>query len=139
MVRNSASTILSPSMRWSSSFEEIHSGSRSEAESHITLVGDFRGEGQTNLTSLFDSKQKGNDLTLRNAAVVHVNFGHDSSVLLQTTDGAEWRTTEQNFIRCGVYPGKGVEVLATPDRVRLSLLIMREQTCRLDVTFVRGW
>lgn len=119
-------------------YEEIHSGSRSEAESLITLV-DFRSEGQTTLTSLFDSKQKGNDLTLRNAAVVHVNFGHDSSVLLQTTDGAEWRTTEQNFIRCGVYPGKEVEVLATPD-MGPSISVDNEGTnCRLDVTFVRGW
>jgi hypothetical protein len=120
-------------------FEEIHSGSRSEAESHITLVGDFRGEGQTNLTSLFRSDQKGDSLTVRNAAIVHVNFGQDDSVLLQTTDGAEWRTTEQNLIRCGVSPGSEASIFLLPDKPPSFSVDYGGTPCRLDVTFVRGW
>ena len=120
-------------------FEEIHSGSRSEAESDIALVGDFRGEGQTTLTSLFDSDQKDNSLTIRNAAVVHVSFGQDKSVLLQTTDGAEWGATEQNFSHCGVSPGSEASIVLLPDKPPSLSVDYGGTSCRLDVSFVRGW
>lgn len=120
-------------------FEEIRSGSRSEAESLITLVGDFRGEGQTTLTNLLDSDQKGNSLTLRNAGIAHVKFGQDNSALLQTTDGAEWQTTEQNLVRCGVLPDSEALILLLPDKPPSFSVDNGGSRCRLDVTFVRGW
>jgi hypothetical protein len=120
-------------------FEEIQSGSRSEAESLITLVGDYRGEGQTTLTNLFDSDQKGNSLTLRNAGIAHIKFGQDNSALLQTTDGAEWQTTVQNLVRCGVLPDSEALILLLPDKPPSFSVDNGGSRCGLDVTFVRGW
>lgn len=119
-------------------YDEIASGARSEADTHMLLLSRYRHEGQTTLASLLRPDQEGS-LIVRNAAVVHANFGQDNSVLLQTTDGAEWQTTEQNLIRCGMYPGKEIEVLAIPDKPPSISVDNAGTNCRLDVTFVRGW
>ncbi len=119
-------------------YEEIQSGTRSEASAHIILVSRYRGEGQTTMTSLFRSDQK-DSLLFRDAAVVNVRFGQNNTVSLQTTDGAEWRMSEDNLLRCGVSPGSEISLFAVLEKPPALSVQRGGEPCRLDVAFVSGW
>ena len=118
--------------------DEIQSGARSEADSHIIFVTYFRGEGQTTKSKLIRSDQK-DVLIFRNAAVVKVKLGPGTKVSLQTTDGAEWQLSEENLIRCGVSPGSGVTIIAAPAQPPSLSVQQNGQGCRLDAAFLGGW
>jgi hypothetical protein len=118
--------------------DEILSGARSEADSHVLFVSLYRGEGQTTKSELIRPDQK-NELIFRNAAVVNVKFGQGNKVSLQTTDGAEWQLSEENLIRCGVSPGSGVTIIAAPAQPPSLSVQQNGQGCRLDAAFLGGW
>ncbi len=119
-------------------YDEITSGARSEADTHTLLLSRYRHEGQTTLASLLRSDQEGS-LVFRDTAVVTIKSSQGNAATVQTTDGAEWRASEQNLIRCGVYPGKEIEVWAIPDKPTTISVDNAGTNCRLDVSFVRGW
>jgi len=118
--------------------EEMQSGTRSEADSHMIFVSHYRSEGQTTKSDLFRSDQK-DGLIIRNAAVINVKFGQGKTVSLQTTDGAEWQLSEENLIRCGASPGSDVSIIAVPEKSPSMSVVKSGESCRMDVTFVSGW
>lgn len=119
-------------------FEEVRSGTRSEADSLNILVGHYRKEGQTTKSSLFRSDQK-DSLIIRDATVVNVKFEPNNKVNLQTTDGAEWQVSEENMMRCGVSPGSNLFLVAVPEKSPSISAKINGKPCPLDVVFVGGW
>jgi hypothetical protein len=119
-------------------YEEIQSGARSEADSHTLLLSRYRSEGQTTLTSLLRPDQEGS-LIVRNAAIVTIKSGQGNTASVQTTDGAEWRVSEVDLVRCGVSPGRDVSILVLPEKTPALSVQRGGEPCRLDVGFVSGW
>jgi hypothetical protein len=115
-------------------YDEIQSGARNDADSHTLLLSRYRSEGQTTLASLLRPDQEGS-LLVRNAAIITIKSGQGNTASVQTTDGAEWRMSNYDLVRCGVSPGSDVSILVVPDKTP-SLSSGR---CRLDATFVSGW
>jgi hypothetical protein len=119
-------------------FEEIQSGTRSEADSHSLLLSRYRSEGQTTLTSLLRPDQEGS-LNFRSAAVVTIGFGQDDAVSLRTTDGAEWRISKQDMNRCDISPGSEVSIRAIPGRPVSLSTFKNGDSCKIGADFVTGW
>ena len=119
-------------------YEEIQSGARSDADSHTLLVSRYRSEGQTTLTSLLRPDQEGS-LVVRNAAIVATKSGQGNGASVQTTDGAEWRMSEDDLVRCGVSSGSDVSILVVPEKTPALSVQRGGKLCRLDVAFVSGW
>ena len=119
-------------------YEEIQSGARSEADSHTLLLSRYRSEGQTTLTSLLRPDQEGS-LVVRNAAIVATKSGQGNGASVQTTDGAEWRMSEDDLVRCGVSSGSDVSILVVPEKTPALSVQRGGKPCRLDVAFVSGW
>ena len=119
-------------------YEEIESGARSDADSHTLLVSRYRSEGQTTLTSLLRPDQEGS-LVVRNAAIVATKSGQGNGASVQTTDGAEWRMSEDDLVRCGVSSGSDVSILVVPEKSPALSVQRGGKLCRLDVAFVSGW
>ena len=115
-------------------YEEIQSGARNDADSHTLLLSRYRSEGQTTLASLLRPDQEGS-LLVRNAAIITINSGQGNTASVQTTDGAEWRVSNYDLLRCGVSPGSDVSIFVVPDKTPS----FSSGRCRLDATFVSGW
>jgi len=58
---------------------------------------------------------------------------------VQTTDGAEWRMSEDDLVRCGVSSGSDVSILVVPEKTPALSVQRGGKLCRLDVAFVSGW
>jgi hypothetical protein len=119
-------------------YEEIQSGARSEADSHTLLLSRYRSEGQTTLTSLLRPDQE-RSLIVRNAAIVTIKSGQNNAASVRTTDGAEWRVSEVDMVRCGVSPGRDVSILVLPEKTPALSVQRGGEPCRLDIAFVSGW
>ena len=119
-------------------YEEIQSGVRSEADSHTLLLSRYRSEGQTTLTSLLRPDQEGS-LIVRNVAIVTIKSGQGNTASVQTTDGAEWRMSEDDLVRCGISSGSDVSILDVPEKTPALSVQRGGKLCRLGVEFVSGW
>jgi hypothetical protein len=118
--------------------EEIQSGARSEADTHPLLLSRYRSEGQTTLNSLLRPDQEGG-LIVRNAAIVTTKPGQGNTASVQTTDGAAWRMSEDDLVRCGISSGSDVSILVLPEKTPVLSVQRGGELCRLDVAFVSGW
>jgi hypothetical protein len=119
-------------------FDEIQSGMSKEEDSHVLLLQFYRSEGQTIMNSLLRPDQKGG-LIIRQAAVVTISFGQDNLVSLRTTDGTEWRISNQDMKRCDLSPGSEVSILALPERPVSISASKNGISCKIDAQFVTGW
>jgi hypothetical protein len=126
-------------------YEEKESGLRGEgisggAEVEHILEANFDIHGQTSGNN-FDSSM------LANAAVVRYATGPEDTVIVDMTDGAEWKISKESFDRCNLRPG---------DEIAVSTLLISGNTasfdgpptlstqkgavyCKLTASFVKGW
>ncbi len=118
--------------------DEITSGARSEADTHALLLSRYRHEGQTTLASLLRSNQEGS-LVFRDTAVVTIKSSQGNSATVQTTDGAEWRASNEDLVRCGVSSGRDVSILVLPGKPPALSLQKDGEPCRVEIGFVSGW
>jgi hypothetical protein len=120
-------------------YEEERGGLRTEAEGNFLLESRYSDDGQTSAQSLLlvDPKYDG---LIRFAAVFEFpNGGNDHSRLVDLTDGAEWRISDETFTRCGVTLGSELTTVAGRDQAPTLTIHNGSNSCRLDATFVKGW
>lgn len=119
-------------------YDEILCGARSEADSHTLLLSRYRHEGQTTLASLLRLDQEGS-LIVRNTAIVTTKSGQGNTASVQTADGAEWRMSEDDRVRCSVSPGSDVSILVVPEKTPEFSVQRGGKLCRVNAAFVSGW
>jgi hypothetical protein len=126
-------------------YEEKESGLRGEGTSggvevENMLETNFNIQGQTSEND-FDSS------ILADAAVVRYATGPDGTVIVDMTDGAEWKISKESFDRCNLGPGVEINVstlLISGDTASLhGTPVLSTQKvaayCKLTATFVKGW
>jgi hypothetical protein len=104
------------------------------------LETNFNIQGQTSEND-FDSS------ILADAAVVRYATGPDGTVIVDMTDGAEWKISKESFDRCNLGPGVEINVstlLISGDTASLhGTPVLSTQKvaayCKLTATFVKGW
>ncbi len=126
-------------------YEEKESGTRGAGvaggvEAESLLEDHLDTHGQT-------SKSKFDSSVLANAAVVRYGTGPDDAVIVDLTDGAEWKVSKESFDRCGL--GIGVEInvstllvtggTANPDGPPVLSTQKDAVYCKLTASFVKGW
>ena len=114
-VLKSAITSRFRSAIWSSSmkrFKAAQEAMRIVIRSYGVAI---RSEGQTTLNSLLRPDQEGG-LIVRNAAIVRLNRVKAIRASVQTTDGAAWRMSEDDLVRCGISSGSDVSILVVPEK-----------------------
>ena len=121
-------------------YEEKESGLRDEFGVGELLRTDFEVPGQV-CEDTFECS------TSANAVVVRYATEPDETVIVDMTDGAEWKISKESFDRCSL--GLGVEVnvstlLVTGSTASLNgppvLSTQRDAVyCKLTATFVKGW
>lgn len=126
-------------------YEEQESGIRGEGvtggmEVEELLRTHFIINGQTK-ENTFDSAM------LANAAVVRYATGPDDTVIVDMTDGAEWKITRESFDRCSLRTGAEIDVstlLVAGGLTRFDgppvLSTQKDAVyCKLTATFVKAW
>jgi hypothetical protein len=121
-------------------YEEKESGLRDEFGVGELLRTEFEVSGQVS-EHTFESS------VLANAAVVRYAPGSDDTVIVDMTDGAEWKIPRESFDRCNL--GTGVEInvstlLITGSTASLHgppvLSTQKDAVfCKLSATFMKGW
>ena len=124
-------------------FEEKESRLRDDFDVE-DLLSHFYVPGQmTQHAFLVDPKEHS---VLRDAAVVKYAPGPDDTMLVDTTDGAEWKLSKESYDRCNLHTG---------DEIEVSTLLISGNTasthgpptlstdkggeyCKLTATFVKG-
>lgn len=118
-------------------FEEVNSGSRDAAGAEFAVISRFGSAGQ--MSERFLSPDSGdNDLIIRNVALVRLFLG-ETAITLDTTDGAEWQATFEEFSSCGFQPGDSFEVTAVSGETATISGTGSLGMCRMKARFVRGW
>jgi len=126
-------------------FEEEESGLRDEFDAADMLRANFLISGQMSKnTFLFDPSDSS---VSRDAAVVKYAPGPGDTMVVDTTDGAEWKISKESFDRCNLGLGDEIEVstlLVSGNTASLhgppTLSIQKGGVvCKLTATFVKGW
>jgi hypothetical protein len=119
------------------SFEEVNSGSRDAAGAEFAIISRFGSIGQTSEKFLSPDSGK-NELTIRNVALVRLILG-ETAVTLDTTDGAEWQVTFEEFSSCALQPGDAFVVSVVSGEAATISRTNPVATCQMKAKFVRGW
>ncbi|MGA2897151.1 MAG: hypothetical protein ABSE27_06100 [Acidobacteriaceae bacterium] len=127
-------------------FEEKESGLRNDFE-----VGDllrrFSVSGQMSENSFLFGDDPTEKSVLRDAAVVKSAPGPDGTILVDTTDGAEWKVSKESFDHCNLGSGDEIEVdtyVSSGNTARFdgppTLTTQKGSVhCKLTATFIKGW
>ena len=126
-------------------YEEEKSGLRSELDISELLRTEFEVNGQMSENAFLDDPK--HDSVLRNVALIKFDREPDDTVIADTTDGAEWKISNESFDRCDLHQGDEIEVstlLISGDTASTHgppTLTTRKGTasCKLTATFARGW
>jgi hypothetical protein len=126
-------------------YEEKESGIRGEGitgglEAAGLLDTDFSIRGQTG-ENAFDSS------ILSNAAVVKYATDPGDTMIVDMSDGAEWKITKESSDRCSLGMGVGIDVSTLSITAGGASLdgppILSKQNnaayCKLTATFAKGW
>ena len=125
-------------------FEEKESGLRDDFDVE-DLLSHFYVPGQMSQYVFLDDPKE--DSVLRDASVVKYAPGPDDTMLVDTTDGAEWKISKDSFDRCDLRPG---------DKIDVSTLVFSGnsasthgpptlskgsgwENCKLTASFNKGW
>jgi hypothetical protein len=126
-------------------FEEKESGIRDDFDAEELLRSHFSASGQTAQSTFLDGPRENS--ALRNAAVLKYATGPTDTIVMDTTDGAEWSVSKESFDRCGLQPGDEIEVstlLISGGTARTdgppTLSTQKSGVfCKLAAAFVKGW
>jgi hypothetical protein len=119
------------------SFEEVSSGSRDAAGAEIAIISRFGSIGQT--SQKFLSPGSGmNELIIRNVALVRSAIG-ENTIILDTSDGAEWQATFEDFSSCAFQPGDAFMISVVPGNDATLSGTGSFGKCQMKAKFVRGW
>jgi hypothetical protein len=126
-------------------YEEKESGARGQGLTGDMNVGEMlRAEffvpGQMD-ASTFESSP------LANAALLRYTPGSDETVLVDMTDGTEWKVSKESFDRCNLHPGDKIDVSTlsvtgnTASTHGPPVLSTQKDAeyCKLTASFVKGW
>ena len=119
------------------SFEEVNSGSRDAAGAELAIISRFGSLGQTSERFLNPDSSE-NDLIIRNVALVRLSVG-DSTVTLDSTDGAEWQATFESFSSCAFRPGDLFTISVVSGKDATLAGIGPLGSCMMKAKFVKGW
>ena len=121
-------------------YEEKESGLRDEFAAGEMLSSEFEANGQMSESTYKSS-------VLANAAVVRYVPASDDTMIVDMTDGAEWKISKESFDRCNLRLGDEIDVstaLVSGNTVSFHgspTLSTQKGTvsCKLTATFVKGW
>ena len=126
-------------------FEEEQSGLRDELDAWSMLKSSFFESGQIAKDRLYyDDSEKS---LHRTAAVVQCLAGPSDTVILDTTDGAEWMVSRDDFERCELSAGSEIQI--TTESISGNVVsrdgpptITRQEKgvpCAVPASFLKGW
>jgi len=110
-------------------YEEVHSGTRSETSGEIILTDYFLSIGQTESDKV--TTDTSSQYILRESRV------QDGTILIDATDGSEWRATSDSLTRCPLAIGD--ETFLFNDGNKSMLFDQATISCQANVIFVKGW
>lgn len=125
-------------LRWIEfAYEEVRSGTRSEADAEMLLISNYEGDGQTNADTLQDKDTS--EVKIRCPVVVRTAPDGSGGMFLYTTDGSEWRIPVTDFANCGVGVGTKLDVAIIPGQKPSFVSRKDGKPCRMLAQFVKGW
>ena len=127
-------------------FEEKESGLRNDFDVE-DLLRHFYVPGQMSENTFLFGDDPTEKFVLRNAAVVKSAPGPDGTVLIDTTDGAEWKVSKESFDHCNLGSGDEIEVdtlvfsgnTASAGGPPTVTVQKGSVHCKLTATFIKGW
>ncbi len=119
-------------------WQEIRSGERSEADAGFLLGNLYTSYGQVSRRHF--SFDQGNDLVIRNAAVDKLTPIANAAVMMDLTDGSEWKISLETLAKCRLVAGKSVLVSGVKETGKSSVTTtVNGSACNTDATFVGAW
>jgi hypothetical protein len=118
-------------------FEEVSSGARDAPGAEFAIISRFESLGQTS-ERILSPDSGDNELIVRNVALVKLSVG-ESTVTLDSSDGAEWQAGFADFSSCAFRPGDAFTISAVRGSGATLSGIGPLGECMMKAKFVKGW
>jgi hypothetical protein len=117
---------------------ETRSGTRNAVETGLLLSTTYASEGQSDRYAFSHAPKEKNELHVRNAAIVRIVPMSNSDLLVDFSDGSEWRVSKDSQSHCHLRVGSEALVLSIRGDPSVSVSASGER-CPLKAIFVKGW